>query len=171
MSNITILDTGYLNITNTGTAETAATGRANSGNAIELKAVEMSLSRGAGIDDTPILSDYFDTSSPQTGPILNFASVEAMNITITGILDRRTSTDMDLIPHLDRLITTKGIKLLYYNSTTDGYRDITDSLGINDTQHLSNTTPHLHVRFKSFTIRHTSDKSFLRFTLTCLRTT
>lgn len=162
MANITILDSGYPNIINSGTQESSSN-MANGGTAIELKAVEVSYGIGSGIDNSPVVSKYSETE-------LNFASTENAKMTITGLIDRKVTADMDLIPEFKKLVTTKGIKVLYYNSTTDGYRDLTDSLGSTDSYHLSNTTPHLHIRVRFFTIRHTGRGTILRYTLTCEET-
>lgn len=170
ISSITIFDTGYPNTINDGTRE-SATNRANSGTAIVLQAVEASYERRAGYDNTPAIGRFYNDFTTQLSPApLSFASVEAPKIRITGTLSRTVTADMDMIKELDKLCTTRGIKLLYYNSTTDGYRDLTDSLGDTDTYHtslLGSAIPHLHVRFNNFSIRHTSDKLLLRFELTC----
>lgn len=165
IANISILDTGYPNITNDGEQE-STTNMANAGEEIELKSVEMNYDRSAGLDTGPSIGKYYSsTEIAQTE--INFASVDNPTIVINGVLNRTSSTDMDMIPELDKLVTTKGIKIVYYNSTTDGYRDLTDSIGSTDTYHLSNGTKHLHVRVKSFSIRHTTNTLLLRFTLTC----
>lgn len=165
MANLTVLDTGYPNTTNNGTQLSTAN-RANSGNAIELKAAEATFDASAGLDNTPIPAKYFDTDVNTTASQVTFASVENPKITISGVLKRNSETDMNLIPELYKLVTTKGIKVLYYNSTSDGYRDLTDSLGSTDSYHVTGTK-HLHIRVKNFSIRHTSDKMLLRYTLTC----
>src|SRR3990167_4777867 len=117
MANLTILDTGYPSVTQSGTQE-SATNRANSGNAIELKAVEMVYSRGAGTDSNQAIGRYYPEFTTSISPsVVNFASVEVPKIVITGVLDRKTTADMDLVTELDKLITTKGVKLLYYNNT------------------------------------------------------
>lgn len=170
MANLTILDTGYPNTTNNGSQE-SATNRANSGSAITLQAVEISYDRGASVDNSPAIGRFYNDFGAGLSPApLSLASVDAPKIRISGVLSRISSSDMDLIPQLDKLCTTRGIKLLYYNSTSDGYRDFTDSLGSTDSEHtsqLGSAIPHLHVRFKTFTIRHTSDKLLLRFDLMC----
>ena len=165
MANITILDTGYPNTVNNGDIE-LTTKRANAGSAIELKAVEMTYSRGAGLDVGPSIGKYY-TVNKYAQTEVNFASVENPKITISGVLRRNVTTDMDLIVELDKLVQTKGVKILYYNSTTDGYRDITDSIGQLDTYHLSNLTKHFHIWVKSFSIRHASDKMLLKYDLVC----
>ena len=84
---------------------------------------------------------------------------------------------------LNDLLSTYGVKLLYYDDTTDGYRDITDSVDDPDVIGQSNSTdvhqtpnfggnatPHLHVRFTSFNVTQDA-KSHLRFTLEGVTTT
>ena len=106
-----------------------------------------------------------------------FGTVMAAKITIQGVLDGNDTSDMDTMTLLQQLTNTYGVKLLYYSDTTDGYRDITDSLGDefkNDVHQANNfsgtATPHLHVRFTNFQITQTSN-SHLRFTLEAVTTT
>ena len=157
MANITILDTGYPNNTNGGTQESTGN-MANSGSAIELKSVEVDYERNSNNDNSPVPGKY--SNSP-----LSFVSVNNPKLNIKGVLDRQSTADMDLITELDKLCTTKGIKLLYYNSTSDGYRDLTDSLGSTDTHHLLNLTKHFHGRIISFRITHSSSVTHLRYSL------
>ena len=78
---------------------------------------------------------------------------------------------MTNLSYLEQLTRTYGIKLLYYSDTSDGYRDLTDTLGsanqddVHKTNNFSGTaTPHLHVRFTNFRVTETAS-SHLRFTL------
>lgn len=166
MANISILDTGRFSITDV--TSTQAT-RANSGNEIELKAVDVSFERKANID----MSEIINTN---TGPVVGFGSVTAGKITIRGMLDGNSASDMNLMDEINDMLSTYGTKLLYYNNTSDGYRDITDSLGdtykndVHKDEHFSGTaTGHLHVRFISFQITQTSN-SILRYTLEAVET-
>lgn len=154
MATITIIDTGYPNITSTGTVA-GSSDRANSGSAITFKCTSMRYSRGANLDDSNVPSKYADME-------LNYGSVVNPTIEISGVLDRRVDADMNLISDFDLLVTTKGIKCLYYNSTTDGYRDLTDDLGsANENDGYTNhpDEPHLHGRVKSFTVTQTPKSS------------
>ena len=163
-NHITIIDTGYLTITTTtGTQATMA----NSGSAITLQSIDMTYQGGSNIDDAPVINV---SSSGAGAAVLNFGSISNAKITINGILKRTVAADMNLMDDLDDLRKTIGIKLLYYSSITDGYRDITDSIGSTDAYHLSGTTPHIHVRVINFTIRQTSESDILRYTLECLET-
>ena len=166
-TNIAIIDTGYLNIADTGgTASTIV----NSGQPVILKSVTLSFNRGANVSTNEILNTNI-------GPVAGFGSVTAGKITIQGVLDSNDTTDMDLMDEINDMLKTYGVKLLYYNDTTDGYRDITDSLGsvnkddVHKTNNFSSVaTPHLHVRFTSFQITQTA-KSHLRYTLEAVETT
>lgn len=164
MANLAIIDTGYLTITTTsGTQATMA----NSGSAISLQSAELSYQGGGNVDDSPVINA---SSSGAAIANLNFGSISNAKIIIQGMLNRKSTTDMDLMNDLNDLRKTVGIKLLYYTSTTDGYRDITDSIGSIDAYHLSGTTPHIHVRVTNFQIRHTSVSNLLRYTLECIDT-
>lgn len=155
IANLAIIDTGYLTITTTtGTQAT----RANSGSAINLKSTKINYSGGGNIDSSPIISSFSASQS-------NLISITNAKLKITGVMSRDNTTDMDLMDDLDDLRKTLGIKLLYYTSTTDGHRDITDSIGATDVQHLSGTTPHLHVRCTNFTTEQTGNSKILRYTL------
>ncbi len=164
MSEISVVDTGYPNIANTGT-QLATSSRANSGNVITLKTAEIDYQRGTGFDNTPVPTKFSDVE-------VNFASTENPKGMITGVLKRDVTADMDLIAELDKLATTKGIKLLYYSSTTDGYRELTDSLGTGNSNDVHKTanfssvaTPHFHVRFTSFSIKQVPSGKLLRYQL------
>ena len=98
------------------------------------------------------------------------------SIVLNGVLNRTSTTDMNLMTSIRDLIATYGIKLLYYTSTIDGYRELTDSLGTansNDwhkTVFFSGTaTPHLHVRVVSFNITQTTT-THLRYSLELMET-
>lgn len=131
MATITILDTGYIDVDEGGTQETFI---ANAGTAITLKTVDLSYSRGQTIDNSPIPGTK-DTAE------LNPVSTTNPLITINGKLDRSSTADMLKIVMFDNLVRSKGIKLLYYNSTaadvsagggTDGWSNVISSLGIDN---------------------------------------
>lgn len=149
------MDTGYLTITTTSGIQATMS---NSGNAINLKSAELSYSGTGNVDSSPIISSYSPSQS-------NFISINNAKLKLNGFLDRKVTADMDLMDDLDDLRKTLGIKLLYYTSITDGYRDITDSIGSTDATHLSGTTPHLHIRVLNFTVRHLAGSTLLRYTL------
>ena len=166
MASMKIIDTGYLRSDIQGTAQAT---RANSGTAIELRSVDMSFNASGNIDTDP-------RSNSNSIPVINFGSVNSNNIVINGVLDRTSTTDMNLMTSIRDLIATYGIKLLYYSSITDGYRELTDSLGTANSDDWHKTvffsgvsTPHLHVRVISFNITQTTT-SHLRNTLELMET-
>jgi len=163
MANISLIDTGKPNILNNGDV---GSDQVNSGTAIELKAVSISYKSSLNIDNTPSPS----SSSP---PEINTVSFNSAKISVSGVLDRKNTTDMDTMVKLRDMSRSKGVKLLYYNSTTDGYRDITDSLGDTnkDDAHKaanfgSTATAHLHVIITTFNISQSPDSQLLRFSFT-----
>lgn len=170
MANLTIFDTGYPNIDNNGDQESSAN-RVNSGTAMTLKIESIDYERAGNIDNSPVIGRFYSDFTTKLSPtIINLASVEVPKIRMSGVLDRKTSADMDLIVQLDKLCTTRGMKLLYYSSTTDGYRDLTDTLGTTDSVHttqLGSSITHLHVIFTTFRISQTPTSNLMRFTLTC----
>lgn len=166
MASLTIIDTGFLNITNSGTKATTIV---NSGTAITLKTATISFQGAANVDTSEIINT-------NTIPIAGFGSITAERITITGVLDRGVSADMTAVVLLNDLKKTYGVKLLYYDSTSDGYRDLSDTLGdtnkddIHKTDNFSGTaTPHFHIRVINFQITETSS-SHMRYVLECVTT-
>ena len=165
MATITIIDTGYPNVDSSGAIADQSTDEpiANGGSAITFKCTSMSYNRGANLDNNPVPSKYKDME-------LNYGSTENPIITIAGVLDRRVDADMNLVSEFDALVTTKGIKCLYYNDSTDGYRDLTDDLGAanaNDGKTNHPTEPHLHCRVKSFNISQVPKSSHCTYKLIC----
>ena len=162
------MDTGYI-LTDSISGNQAT--RSNSGSAITLKSIEIGFQIGENIDTSPVINA---DSAGIPSAKLNLGSINSSKITITGLANRKVSGDMDLIGYLRTLIKTIGIKLLYYSSGTDGYRDITDTLGDTDVTHngsgklLSVGIPHIHVLCSGFTVRQTSISNILRYTLECV---
>jgi len=166
MANISIIDTGYLKAESQGTAQAT---QANSGTAIEFKAIDLTFNYSGNIDMDPRINN-------NQIPVVNFGSVNSSKLVLNGVLDRTSTTDMNLMDSIRDLVQTYGIKLLYYSSITDGYREITDSLGIanKDDWHKTvffsgNSTPHLHVRVVSFNITQKSS-THLRYTIELVET-
>jgi len=167
MSNITLTDTGKLTISNTGT--TTAVSPAT----VELKGVSVGYTIGNNIDSSPEPSKF-------TNAIIVLGSKENATITIEGIMLRTSTTDMDNLKTLRDMIQTKGIKLFYYGSTADNYRDITDSLGTeNQTDaHVTPAAgfqltptpfPHLHVHVTGFQVTQNPEE-VIRYRLTLIET-
>ena len=155
IANLIIIDTGYLSITtSSGTQATMA----NSGNTINLKTSSISYTGDRNVDDSPIINSNSESS-------LNTGSINNAKIIVQGVMKRDNTSDMDLLKEMNLLRKTFGIKLLYSSSTTDGYREITDSIGSTDSTHLSGTTPHIHIRVLNFSVKQIADTKLLRYTL------
>lgn len=167
MANLQIIDTGHITATNV--SDTQAPTIANSGTAISLRGVSLSYQRGANVNSNEIINS-------NSSPVVGFGSTMAAKITIQGVLDSNNTSDMDLMDDINDLVKTYGVKLLSYSDTTDGYRDITDSIGYanrndvhKDNNYSGTATPHLHVRITNFQITQTAN-SYLRYTLEMVET-
>lgn len=154
----------------TAATGTQATTIVNSGSAIDLKSVTVSFQAKANVDASEIINT-------NTGPIVGFGTVTAGKITIRGVLNTLSSGDMLNVVLLNDLRSSFGIKLLFYTSIVDGYRDLTDTLGIvnEDDVHKTNdfggiAVPHLHIRVTSFDVTHPVN-NIMRFILEGLVTT
>lgn len=113
-----------------------------------------------------------DSNGYYTSPEVNAVSASADSFTVTGIADRRVSDDMTQLGELRKAVKSKGLKMFYYSSTTDGFRDMTDIWGETTTAYSSQggftagTTPVLFVRVTKMSVSHTPDSKLLRYTLT-----
>ena len=160
MANIAIIDTGYLDKdTSTGTQATMA----NSGSAINLKGIEITFQGGRNVDDSPIINSNSECS-------ISMGSISNAKITVTGVMLRDNTSDMTLLAAIDDLRKTYGIKLLYYTDASDGYREITDSIGATDSVHLSGTIPHIHVQVTNVSITQTANSKLVRYTIEMMET-
>ncbi|MBI2136566.1 hypothetical protein HYU06_05850 [Candidatus Woesearchaeota archaeon] len=184
-----ILDTGFPSLTPSGDRNSFL---ANSGNAIVLATAELSLRAGASMDDNT--SPSVNVSNATTNPKgISFVSVQHPIIQVRGKLRRNVSTDMDLVAPIFDLQRTTGIKILYYKSTTDGYRDLLDGIGIyyqsatgassgvpyvNDAHigaavsastgvFFNTNTPHVHVYVKGVTFSQVPTSQMIDYTLDC----
>lgn len=178
MANIALIDSGFavkpspINTTPSGSQFT----RVNSGNEIVLKGVEVACDISCNVDNTNVPAQT-DSSGYLQGPEINQVSASADSFTITGIVSRKVTADMTQLGYLRLLCKSKGVKMFYYSSTTDGYRDMTDTWGETTTAYATNggftsgTTPVLFVRCTRLSIRHTSDSTLLRYTLSLIETT
>ena len=187
MATITIIDSGFVSASETGTQETLIS---NNGSAITLKSVNLSYQTGQQIDNTPVAGTEKNTT-------LNPVSSTNPILTIQGTLNRTDSADMAKIILFDTLRRSKGIKLLYYNSTADdvsaggvdGWDTVIQKLGVDNVDGNTNQDgdtvsdkhtqsggelfnsgapfPHLHVFVKGVRIPQNGESSLLRYTLTC----
>jgi hypothetical protein len=164
MASLAIVDSGYANIASTGTVETYI---ANSGTAVTLRLATLSVDYTALIDAKPIPG--------QTGTsniaVANFNAFENPVWKIDGIFSRRVTADMTALATFKDLYRTRGIKCLYYNSTSDGFRELTDTFGVTDayTNHPA-STPHIHVRVERITINQGAESDIIRYSITLKET-
>lgn len=113
------------------------------------------------------------------GPEINVVSCSADTYTVTGLAKRTVATDMTQLGYLRQMVKSKGVKMFYYSSTTDGYRDLTDTWGATTTAYAtdstggftSGTTPVIFVRVKRMSVRQTADSTILRYTIELVETT
>ena len=140
-----------------------------------MKGVEVNCDIGSNVDNTNVPTQT-DSNGFYQSPEINAVSCSADQFTVTGIADRRVSGDMTNLGELRKAVKSKGIKLFYYSSTTDGYRDMTDIWGATTSAFSTNggftsgTTPVLFVRITKMSVRHTADSKLLRYTLSLLET-
>lgn len=177
MANIAFIDSGYavkpspINTTPSGTQFA----RANSGDEMLLKGAEVNCDIGSNLDTTNVPGKT-DSDGYYQGSEINKVSSSADSFTISGLVSRKVAADMTQLGELRKAVKSKGIKMFYYSSTTDGYRDMTDTWGETTTAYSTNggftsgTTPVLFVRINKMSIRHTSDSALLRYTLTMVET-
>lgn len=166
MANLTIKDSGYISVSQTGTQYDAAD-RVNSGNALELKGVSFDYSIDLNADDTP-------EPDNSNYAIVNQNSYENPKIIIEGVLKRGsldgTGTELSVVPELVKAVKVKTVLCLYYDDTltgTTGYPIITKFIGVSDSGSYAShpTEKHLHVRFTKFKLRQSGDTNSYRFTL------
>ncbi len=127
-ASLSLIDSGFVSKDEGGTQESLI---ANRGAAITLKGVNLSFTAGQTIDNEPEVGT-------EDNAVLNPVSVTNPIIKITGSLDRATANDMAKVIFFDTLRRSKGIKLLYYNSTdadmsggaaTDGWDNVISRMG------------------------------------------
>jgi hypothetical protein len=163
MANITIQDSGYISTNNAGTRATSAN-MANSGNAINLKSVDIKFSSKGNLDNSPLLGAYGVGTDTSVGSTVNIASVENLGFTITGILNMADATDQSYLVPLIQLPRTRWYKLLYYNSLSGDYSeqtlyqlsDDTFTAGEVTTFSLGGQYKHLHVMVSSVDVSQSS---------------
>ncbi len=175
IANIALIDTGFaikpspINTTPSGSQFARANG-IDSGNEMLLKGITVSANISSNNDDTNIPSKT-DSDGFLEGPVINKVSVSADVYTITGKFDRRVSADMDLLKELRLAVKSKGIKMFYYSSTSDGFRDMTDIWGETTTAFSNNggftsgTTPVIFVRVKSIIPKQLPTSKFINYTM------
>ena len=188
MANLIIIDSGFPNITRTGT-KTETASLVNSGVRIPLAATIAKWRRGLSSDDSPYPAQYANST-------LNPSSVDNPEITIKGIINKNDNAfDRDdngnnhnhtlIIPLLDALCSgtaAPNVKCLWYGriksgetytESTDSYVGLLKSLGTANAtdahsgREVPSTTPHLHVIVKGFESDEEDSKGIIRYTLQC----
>ena len=168
MANITLKDSGYVDIARTKQQAVndniGGVTAVNSGTAIELKNIDINYDIGLNFDNTAVVGSL-------AAPTLTVGSSDSGKITLTGVVDGTNAIDIGYLLYLKYFTKTKGIVLLYYNSTTDGYYDLTEVFGnINKddvhktTDFATVSTPHLHVKVVGFKVTQVAAK-YLRWQL------
>jgi len=154
MAKISILDTGYLTPTNTGT-RLSSDDMANAGAEVTLKAATFKLTSSQEVDSSPALGIYgAGTSIDSAGVDGNVAVVNPVTFSLNGVLDSLDATDQGTVLDLVTLPLTKGYKVIYYNSSTDDkenqliYQLATDTFSSGEASAFSVTEGwrHIHVR-------------------------
>lgn len=189
MANLSVIDTGFLKTTNTGT-QLSATNRANSGSLITFKAVDFKPTAKGNLDNAPTLGTYTDSE-------VHLVSVENVGFNMMGKLDMTDSTDRALVYQLLRLCRTRGYKALFYDvdrATTDtggntSLRRDQQLVTLLANAHYDTTEPqgdisfsawtgtasatgknltnvvHIHVRFMDVNFSQSADTKIVTFTL------
>lgn len=157
MGQYAIIDTGYANTTNSGTQESMA----NSGTAITFKGAKLTYARNVSLDNAPNPSRYENSE-------LNYITQNNAQLVLTGVISRDEAAYETLIANLDTLCTSKGLKLLYYNDSTDGYKNIPSALGsaTHGSLQVDGTIKSLLVRVANFSIAEDGTKNLARYTIT-----
>lgn len=161
MGNYAIIDTGYANTSQTGTQETLA----NSGNAVEFKSASLTYNRGVSLDDAPNPARYEDAE-------VNYASQDNPTLVLTGVVDRTETSYETFAKNLDDMCITKGFKLFYYSSGSDGYKDLATAFGAQSYGSLSvsGSLYALLVRVKNFRITEKPGSNLATYSITIVIT-
>lgn len=169
MTNITILDTGYVRTDNSG-SQLATSARANSGSVISLQSVSVNFDTKSNLDDSPALGTYTECE-------VNLASFENRKIVIQGVFKTSSATDMALVYPLHQLVQTKGYKAIYYPSvgdTTQLISKMSNGVTFSAAERAANyfvsgltlgAYYKLTVRFRSFMTQQTADSKLIYWTL------
>lgn len=149
---------------------------AKSGNEILLKGVNVTVDINANHDDTNIPAKTNNSTGFFTPPEINAVSISADVYILTGKADRREAGDMTILGNLRDAVKSKGVKMFYYSSTSDGFRDMTDIWGettsaySNNGGFVSGTTPVIFVRVKHLNAKQLPSSKFINYTLTLTET-
>lgn len=142
MTNIKILDTGWLSSSRSGSQETNSN-RANSGSAITVKAVTMSLASNMLISPSPIPASFADAP-------VNVNGFENPKISISKILDKVEASEYNLLYEIYRLSRTKGMKLLYIDGSSVNKKTMMELLGTTSTNFHGNEIDSTYPAFMGY---------------------
>jgi len=111
MADIKITDTGKRAVGDLAAQETDI---ANSGAAIELKSVEITMEQEQMMNIDPAIAKTVSNDSAKmfTWPDIDVTGVDFRKWTIRGVLDSTSLTDMQTYSQLCSLVRTKGYKIL-----------------------------------------------------------
>lgn len=161
MATYNLLDTGYANIGANGTQETRAYG----GSVLSINTKSLTWERSTGTSSNSNPGTYESTE-------VNYVSVGNPRLVIIGVIEINDANYNTKVAGYDDMSTTKGLKHLYYDSTTDGYNPITNVKGsvTHGSLQVNGTIKSLLVRVLSFRFnevnRTASTKGLREFTLT-----
>lgn len=171
MANYGIIDTGYAKSTTTSGTKFSKT---NSGSEVPVYVKSMVLTGKQNLDDQAIPA--LVTSGKFSQAEVNTGSVSNNNYTVVAEYKRDNATHMTALQNIFDMRTTKGVKIFYYGSTTDGYNTIPNLFGSTDSNHsstgnyTSNTTPHIHCFVQSVTINENNGNAAGKITATIILT-
>ena len=177
MANIKLLDTGYVsNKDLSGQTQIVPSLRAGFDGTSDvvsftLKSAALGRSRQVNNENKPVVDTL---QNPQTTLVSTGSTIIAVNAVLQNDLSS-TAYDINELVQLDRLDSTRGLKLLYVDSTTDVKKTIVEGLGevnINgvfadaspaDTDGtVSTATPYLVGRIRNLRINEPVDSNFYR---------
>ena len=161
MSDYTLKDTGYANISGAGTVET----KAYSGNALPISINNLTWDEGANTSDDPNPGRYATTE-------INYASFNNPKLSLSGVICIDDANCSTKVKGYSDMMRTKGLKLFYYTSSTDGFNALTNVFGSATfgSLQVDGTTKALLVRVLSFRLTEegttASTKGLRRFSMT-----
>jgi len=175
---IILLDTGYVSTESELTSQTQLSTANRAGNSgtssvteFTLKTSSISLGGKTNTENKPAINTFTEVSTTATGIANRVMSVSAIlkkEIITSGY---NTNNVIELL----RMSRTKGLKLLYVDSTTNTQKTIIEAYGALNTDGLfsnalpdstagtvSETTPYIVGRVKDMNISDTSDGNYWR---------
>lgn len=157
MGQYAIKDTGYANTSAAGTQETIT----NSGTAVTFNGAKLTYSRNVSLDNAPNPSRYEDSE-------INYITQLNPTLTLSGVVPQNASAYETLIKNIDDLCITKGLKLLYYTDSADGYKNIPAALGATayGSLQVNGVIKCLLVRVKNWSISEEPTKNLARYNIT-----